>query len=99
MCIEHCVTQRSSLLRDRHLDQVLLTVSEIFQLSALCSYFDLITLKPTKLLLGLLVCHWLLYNQFVHATVRQRVAFKLVCLVAGWTDTVVPSFRHSVHCR
>jgi len=28
MCIEHCVTQRWSLLRDRHLDQVQLYVGK-----------------------------------------------------------------------
>ena len=32
--------------------------------------------------------------------VRPRVEFKLVLhAVVVWTDTVVPSFRHSAHCR
>jgi len=35
MCIEHCVTQRCSLLRDRHLDQVFLTGGKVQLLAVL----------------------------------------------------------------
>jgi len=45
MCIEHCVTRRSSLLRDRHLDQVLLAVLKVISAVNVHCCFTLIGLK------------------------------------------------------